>query len=152
MSDRTIGWLFVGAQAALLVTLIALPSGDSFTVPDWLRTTADVAFVAGCAIAVAAAISLGRALTATPVPTDHATLRTGGLYRFARHPIYTGVIVIVVAVAVRSGSFIVVAVGAATLVFFGVKARWEERRLAARYPGYVDYAARTPRFVPHPFR
>ena len=31
---------------------------------------------------------------------------------------------------------------------FKAKARWEERRLSARYPAYDAYAAHTPRFVP----
>jgi protein-S-isoprenylcysteine O-methyltransferase Ste14 len=31
------------------------------------------------------------------------------------------------------------------------KARWEEELLRRRYPGYDDYAARTPRFLPRPF-
>ena len=32
--------------------------------------------------------------------------------------------------------------------WFMAKARWEEGRLRSRYPGYDDYAADTPRFVP----
>jgi protein-S-isoprenylcysteine O-methyltransferase Ste14 len=33
-------------------------------------------------------------------------------------------------------------------VLLTAKARWEERRLAQRFEGYAEYAARTPRFVP----
>jgi len=152
MSDRVVGWTFVGVQAVLLVTLILLPGGDDFSVPGWLRALANIVFAAGCVIAVVAGVSLGRSLTATPVPSASGELRSDGLYRWSRHPIYAGVILIVVAIAVRSGSFAVVAVAVVTIGFFGVKARWEERRLAARYPAYPAYAARTARFMPHPFR
>lgn len=41
---------------------------------------------------------------------------------------------------------VVLVVGLAVL--FMAKARWEEARLRERYPGYADYARRTPRFVP----
>ena len=32
--------------------------------------------------------------------------------------------------------------------FFAYKARWEEHRLTARYPGYAEYATRVGRFLP----
>jgi protein-S-isoprenylcysteine O-methyltransferase Ste14 len=148
MSERATGWTFVGAQAVLIATLILLPGRRDFSLPDGVRTAADVLFWLGIALAVGAGLSLGRALTATPVPTAAGALRTDGLYRLVRHPIYSGVILIVIAMAVRSQSFVSLAVAAVTLVFFTVKARWEEGRLIDRYPEYPEYAARTPRFVP----
>ncbi len=148
MSERTIGWAFVAAQAALIVALVLVPSANHYPTPAWLRTLCAVAFGLGVAIAVAAGVVLGRALTATPVPTAGATLRTTGPYRFVRHPIYTGVVLIVVAIAVRSGNVVGLALGAATIGFFHVKASWEERRLSERFAGYAEYASTTPRFLP----
>lgn len=148
MSDRTIGWAFVAVQAVLLVALVFLPGGSDFELPGAVRVIADVAFWAGVAICVLAAVSLGRALTATPVPNASGELRTGGLYRFARHPIYSGVILLVVALAGRSGAWWKVALGVATVAFFVVKTRWEEARLTERFDDYEDYAATTGRFFP----
>jgi protein-S-isoprenylcysteine O-methyltransferase Ste14 len=91
-------------------------------------------------------------LTATPVPTERATLRTSGPYRWVRHPIYTGVLLIVAAMAVRSGSVFGLTLGALTIAFFHVKASWEEQRLTKRFDAYADYAAVTPRFIPSPRR
>ena len=87
-------------------------------------------------------------LTATPVPLDRAELHTNGPYRWARHPIYSGVILAVIALSVRSGSALAVVIGAATLAFFIVKSPWDEQRLAERFPGDAAYAARTGRFLP----
>ena len=151
MTDRAIGWTFVGVQVVLLVGLVLLPGGDDYDVPGWLRVLADALLVVGIAVGVVAAVALGRSLTATPVPNDGGSLRTDGLYGHVRHPIYTGVILIVVAIALRSGSLAVVALAAVTIGFFVVKTRWEEQRLAERYPGYEAYAATTPRFFPSPF-
>lgn len=148
MSERHVGWAFVAVQAVLLAALVLLPGGDDFEVPGWMRTLADVVFWAGILLGVVAAISLGRSLTATPVPTESATLRTGGVYRFARHPIYSGVILIVIAIALRSSSVWKVMLGAATIVFFVVKSDWEERRLSVRFPEYDAYASTTGRFFP----
>jgi len=148
MSNRQAGWLFVAAQFALLATLIVLPTGAGWRRPTWL-TMAGIALVIGGLVVVAVAAShLGESLTATPEPKGEASLRTGGLYRFARHPIYSGVLLIVVGLVVRSGSFVTLAVGVATVVFFDRKAAWEERRLTATYPGYAEYARITPRFLP----
>jgi protein-S-isoprenylcysteine O-methyltransferase Ste14 len=148
VTDRAVGWAFVGAQAALLVTLAILPSADHYPVPDGLRVAMDVMFWCGVAVAVVAGGFLGRALTATPVPNAHATLRTTGPYRFVRHPIYTGVVIIVVAMATRSGNAVSVLVAGVTIGFFHWKASWEERRLRDRFEGYARYAASTPRFLP----
>ena len=152
MSPRAIGWAFVGVQVGLLVTLVILPARTDFPLPQHVRTLADIVFWLGVSFAVVAGLTLGRSLTATPVPTTAGTLRTSGVYALARHPIYTGVILIVAAMAVRSRSFISVAVAVATLGFFHLKAVWEEHQLTAVYPGYPAYAARTPRFIPSPRR
>jgi protein-S-isoprenylcysteine O-methyltransferase Ste14 len=109
-----------------------------------------VLIVGGLAGIGVASLRLGSALTATPVPTERGSLTTGGLYRYVRHPIYTAVLGIVIGLVIRSGSVPSLAVGLATVGFFNVKARWEERRLAVAYPDYAAYAARTPRFIPHP--
>ena len=94
MSERTTGWTFVGVQALLLVGLLVIPWPTHVTNPGWLDVAASVCFWAGVALAIAAGFVLGRSLTATPVPLEHATLRTSGPYRWVRHPIYTGVVLI----------------------------------------------------------
>jgi protein-S-isoprenylcysteine O-methyltransferase Ste14 len=86
------------------------------------------------------------------VPSASGHLTTDGLYRNVRHPIYSGVLLVTVGLVLRSGSVAGVAVGVALVVFFVVKARWEETRLNRRYPEYAAYAARTTRFVPAPWR
>lgn len=140
--------MFVAGQIVLLVLLVVLPGRADWPTPSWLRTIAQVVFVAGVVVLIVAALGLGRALTPTPVPTERGELQTSGLYRYVRHPIYSGVLLIVAGITLRSGSWFTLAVAVVTLVFFDRKARWEEARLAERYPGYADYAARTPRFVP----
>ncbi len=148
MSSRTTGWLFVAVQALLLTGLILLPGGDAWPRPAWLRTLASAAVIAGLALIAIAALGLGTGLTPTPVPRDGANLVTGGLFRFVRHPIYTGVLLCVAGVTLGSGSVVVAGVAGATAVFFLIKSRWEERRLAERYPDYAAYAETTGRFLP----
>ena len=152
MSRATIGWLWVGGQAVLLGALVLLPGSDDWPTPNWLQGIAAVLFFGGLALIAVAALGLGTALTPTPVPNKGAKLTTGGFYRYVRHPIYTGVLAVVVGMTLRSGSWIHLLVAIITVGFFDRKAAWEERQLAERYPNYADYAAATPKFVPQPWR
>lgn len=146
------GWLFVAAQVALFVALILLPRSDHWPVPGWLDVVGYLLMAAGTVVVLAAGLRLGPSLTPTPVPTDNGRLTTTGLYRFSRHPIYSGVLLIVAGIVIRSGSILNAAVGALAVVFFTVKARWEEDRLRERYPDYDAYAAATGRFLPRLLR
>jgi len=152
MDRRTIGWLLVAAQAALILVLVLLPSGDAWPTPTWLEVTGLVIGGLGAVWALVAALRLGERLTPTPVPRDGGQLRTDGPYAHVRHPIYTGVLLIVVGITLRSGSALVLVLGVATVGFFHAKARFEEGLLAERFPEYRSYAARTPRFLPAPWR
>ncbi|PJF27574.1 MAG: hypothetical protein CUN53_03500 [Phototrophicales bacterium] len=83
-----------------------------------------------------------------PTPNDRAKLVTSGLYRFARHPIYTGVLCAAVGAALAHGNLIAVAIAIIFSPFFTVKSMYEETLLRAAYPDYDDYARRTGRFFP----
>jgi protein-S-isoprenylcysteine O-methyltransferase Ste14 len=146
--DTALAWLFVAVQFALIVVIIVLPPGDAWPVPGWLATLGLVLEAIGVAVLVAGIVNLGRSLTPLPTPIDHAVLRVDGLYRWVRHPIYSGIMALVVGVSLRSANIAVVAASLCLIGWFMLKARWEEQHLARRYPDYAAYADRTPRFVP----
>lgn len=150
MDDRQIGWGFVGLQVVLLLAVIFGPAGDDWGQPSWFRVITLIVRVLGFAVLVAGALGLGSSLTPTPVPIEAGSLKTGGLYGLMRHPIYTGVMLIVIGSVMGSSSFVRLVLGVATVVFFNVKARWEERKLIEHYPEYPAYAAVVPRFIPNP--
>ncbi len=149
-SARTqfVGWAFVAVQAALLVGLVVMPGAHHWRSVRALDVVGQALVLVGLLFVAFAALGLGRSLTPTPVPKDTAELQTTGLYAYVRHPIYSGVLVIVVGLVVGSENIWKLALGLFTIVFFNVKARWEESRLAERYPTYSEYCANTPRFVP----
>lgn len=146
--ETAIAWVFVAVQFGLLALILVLPSDDAWSSPAWLTTAAKLLQWIGLAVLAWGAIGLGRSLTALPTPVPHGVLRTGGPYRLARHPIYTGVMALAVGTAILSGSAAVLACALALVGWFMLKARWEEQQLARRYEDYRSYAARTPRFVP----
>ena len=155
MTDRAIGWVLVVVQFALLAAFgaLALLDGRSdWARPWWVAVPAIAVTAIGAVLATAAARALGTALTPTPEPRAGAALRDDGPYRWSRHPIYGGVLLVVAGVRAWAASWPALALGAAIVAFFVAKSGWEERRLRAAYPGYAAYAARTPRFLPRPRR
>jgi len=66
-----------------------------------------------------------------------------GPYRFMRHPMYTGMLVLYPASAVVLGSVWVLAMGGLMGVLLLVRTGLEDRTLKAELPGYRDYAAAT---------
>jgi len=140
--------LLVAGQFALIGILVVLPARHDWPVPAALTVACTVATIIGLAVMVIGATALGRGLTATPLPNAYAQRRTGGLYRFARHPIYSGLLLTMASLTVASGSGFRLLTLGVLVPLLTVKARWEETRLTQRFEGYANYAARTPRFVP----
>lgn len=146
------GWLLVGVQAILIVALVLTPPGSSWPTPTWVVRSSWAISSLGAAWAIWAAFGLGDRLTPTPVPRDGGQLRTDGPYAHVRHPIYSGVLLIVVGIAIRTGSVSGLVLAGVTIGFFHGKVVFEERLLIERFPDYPAYAAVTPRFVPRPWR
>lgn len=146
MERRTIGWVLVAVQFALLVGLVLLPRRE----PSLLSLATGVPLIAaGIVLGLVAGRGLGRALTPTPVPIEGAGLRTDGLYAHVRHPIYSAVQLAVVGFVIAMGSWWTLAWALLILVFFAVKYRWEDRLLRAEYgDAWVVWAGRTGALVP----
>ena len=150
--DRVVAWMLLAVQLGLLAAIFLLPPGDAWTTPSWLKTGSRVLEILGLVVLGIGLLNLGRSATPLPTPVRGGELRSAGLYHYVRHPIYSGVMALAVGSAITSGN-VTIAVAALALVgWLAIKARWEERRLSARYPDYATYAARTPRFIPSPRR
>lgn len=134
------------AGTVMLLVVGALPQGDPvYTPPSWFGGLSTVMTVAAFSLAVYGLLYLRRSLSIIP---EARRLVTGGPYRLVRHPLYAAEITAAVA-------FVLVSPGAlAVIVLFPfiatqlLRSRYEERLLAATYPEYSRYAARTRRLVP----
>lgn len=68
---------------------------------------------------------------------------TTGPYRFVRHPMYTGFIVMTFGIALVLGSYLALAPALVTSVVLVVRTHFEDRALQDELEGYREYAART---------
>lgn len=148
MTNRARGNVCIAIQFALLVAIFVIPRGAAWPLPAPLAVLSFVAIAVGAVAAVVALISLGKSLSANPVPVELGELKTAGVYRVVRHPVYTGIMIGVLGYTALSRSWGVVAAVVALGALFALKARFEEKLLLAKYPDYLAYAAHVGRFVP----
>jgi protein-S-isoprenylcysteine O-methyltransferase Ste14 len=128
--QRGIGWSLVALQFALLILLVVVPRRD----PSWPTSVVGALLIlAGVILGFLSFRALGSALTPTPVPIEHAGLRTDGVYARVRHPMYSSVLLMVAGYVVAIGSPWSVGVAVALLIFFWLKSRWEDQLLADAY-------------------
>lgn len=147
---RLIGWVLVGVQALLLILLVLLPKRRSlFAPPDFLDVLGIILMVGGLALVIVSLVSLGAALTPTPVPQESAALRTKGVYSLVRHPVYSGILVAALGFTLAVGSIWQVIMWVALALFFSAKAFWEDRLLAEKHGvAWFDYADHVSSFIP----
>lgn len=138
----------VALQFVLLATLVVLPHGSLWPVTGLLLVSAGVLGLTGAILAVLGVVGLGPALTASPIPREHAPLTTSGVYALMRNPIYTGLMTGSLGLVLFGSSIWHVVVWLALVVLLIVKSRWEERMLIAEHPDYHEYGTRVGRFMP----
>jgi protein-S-isoprenylcysteine O-methyltransferase Ste14 len=117
--------------------------------PMPLRLAGGLLFATGLAVAITARFQLGRQwsdIECSSVGADPKVIEYG-VYRFIRHPIYTGDLLLIAGLELALNSWLVLGViPLALAVFF--KAKSEEQQLAHRLSGYHEYQSRTKRFLP----
>jgi protein-S-isoprenylcysteine O-methyltransferase Ste14 len=149
LGPRGEGWTFtqVALMVALTVAGVAGPAwpGDA----SWLRRGVGLLIaIGGQVLFIPGLAALGHSLTPFPKPLDHARLQVGGAYRFVRHPIYGGLILLGLGWCLLSSPLALVPTVALVLVL-ETKSRLEESMLEERFPEYDAYRRRVRwRFVP----
>lgn len=104
--------------------------------------------VAGLLVALWARLTLGRNWSSdVTFKQDHQLTRTGP-YRFARHPIYTGILLLWLGVVVAVGQWRDILGLAITCVGFWIKLKQEESVMLRHFPEYADYRKQVKAIVP----
>jgi protein-S-isoprenylcysteine O-methyltransferase Ste14 len=144
--------LFVAA-----VVIVRLTWHDLRHVTDhawWIELPGLVLLVASTAFTVWARVALGRMWSASPnvLQRDHE-LRTDGPYAITRHPIYTGLLGMLLGTVLLNGLGVSLAFLLFGAVFLAVRIPVEERLMSETFPDeYARYRRRVPRLVPRPHR
>jgi protein-S-isoprenylcysteine O-methyltransferase Ste14 len=132
----------------LLLVMWLAPRGWASPL-DWIgRIAGLLLFLAAAWLLLAGIRHLGSNLTPNPKPIDDGRLVQTGAYAVVRHPIYAGIIIGMLAVALFNNSVIGIIGALIVFVFFDQKSRREEAWLAEAYAGYAEYKRRTRKLIP----
>ena len=148
-------WRLGSIVAAVLIYRFAFHHLHRLTDHSWwIEIPGLVLLVGSTGFTIWARIRLGRMWSATPnmLRTNHQ-LRTDGPYAITRHPIYTGLLGMLVGTVLLNGlgaSLGFLVIGAAVLA---TRIPVEERLMSKTFPDdYARYRERVPRLIPRPHR
>lgn len=120
--------------------------------PISIRVIGTIIFSIGLAIAIFARIQLGENWSniETGQVLDRQIVVDNGVYKYIRHPIYTGDLLLLFGLELALNSWLIlgVLVLAPVVVFKAIK---EERMLISGLPGYGKYCQSSKRFIPFVF-
>jgi len=146
MGRRGEGWFLL--QLALFAVILMAPQATCYACPRWLKGLGAVSLVAGGVLGTWGMLALGRNLTPFPKPVEGGRLVTHGPYRFVRHPIYAGLILGTMGLALFRANFVGLGLAATLFVFLDLKSRREERWLRETYDGYAAYQGQVRKLIP----
>jgi len=138
------------AVACAGLAIVSRGHFDGLTVGAlWTRVLGLVVLVASTVFTLWARFSLGTMWSMAPMVKGDHQLRTHGPYAVACHPIYTGVLGMLLGATLLSGIgqwIVLLPVG---LILFEVKIRMEEHLMLAAFPeDYPRYRRHVPQLVP----
>jgi protein-S-isoprenylcysteine O-methyltransferase Ste14 len=140
--------LAVATIAALLTVGPAILAPFTMEAP-WARLIGAGVLIVSTLFAIWARLALGRSWSVDPRASTDRGLRTDGPYAITRHPIYTGLLGMLLGTALLGGSGRWIVLVAAGLVVAVLKIRSEERLLDATFPdAYAAYRERVPGLLP----
>ena len=117
--------------------------------PFILRLAGSIIYTVGLMIAIRGRTELGTNwsnIETAQVLREQAVV-SNGPYRFIRHPIYVGDLLLLLGLELALNSLLVLGVVLLIPIVLR-KAMQEEKKLACGLPGYQDYCAQTKRFIP----
>jgi protein-S-isoprenylcysteine O-methyltransferase Ste14 len=135
--------LFVILAAPLVPRYVNLGAADFMlnrVDPSWIRWVGAGISIVGALLMAWGARSLGSALTPGTEPVTGAHLVTTGAFAHFRHPIYSGLVILVAGYTlVWSNWTLALVLSLLTRGYLQAKSRVEERRLLQKFPDYHAY-------------
>lgn len=138
--DKVIGLIYM----VLLVGLYASAGLDArygwSAVPLWVKIVGGVVFALSLVITfwVMTANTFLSTFVRIQEERGHSTV-TGGPYRFVRHPMYAGILMMSLGMPLLLGSWWALVPGLLNIGLFFIRTTLEDKTLQAELPGYVEY-------------
>lgn len=142
-------WVVILLSVTAAEWIADVAPANKFGGGHWLRIAAILVLLAGLAIRWTAILSLGKAFSANVAIRESQTLYRGGLYRLVRHPSYSGLLLIFLAIAMHERNWLAAAVMLAPVAALLYRIHVEEAALHDAFGAqYAAYSKSTRRLIP----
>ncbi|OBB93175.1 isoprenylcysteine carboxylmethyltransferase family protein [Mycobacterium sp. 852002-30065_SCH5024008] len=131
---------FLVLFAAMVLSALDHRFGWS-SVPAWLSVLGDVLVLAGLGMAMLVIVQNGYAAATITVESGQ-TLVSNGLYRFVRHPMYVGNVVMMIGMPLALGSYWALLLVIPGCILLVLRILDEETLLTQELTGYHEYRQR----------
>ena len=139
---------YVGIQFLVFLAYLYDVPFLHFTLPSIVKDVFLVVSLTGIVIAVLSMMQLNIHLSPFPSPKKGSKLVQNGLYKYVRHPIYSGILIALFGYGLYTSSSYRLIISVTLLVLFYHKSRYEETRLQFTFSDYKSYQKTTGRFFP----
>lgn len=131
----------------ILLTIFYIPFYTSvFHVHLIIKYLGAFVSILGFLIILIAILQLSKNLTPFPTPKENGVLINTGLYKYVRHPIYSGIFLAALGITFYKGSYWQLVISFILLILFYYKSKYEESLLIEKYQEYENYIKVTRRF------
>lgn len=142
-TGKTSGYL---TWIIFLLSVLGFPAIESYS-PSLLKYTAYVLTLGGLALSIVSLINLGRS-TRLGLPQEDTVLKTGGLYRLSRNPMYLGFDLLTLASMIYMMNIGIISLGLYSLVVYHFIILGEEKYLEQRFgKDYMIYRQKVRRYL-----
>jgi protein-S-isoprenylcysteine O-methyltransferase Ste14 len=138
--------IYVSIQFILLIIFFVPIIPTPFQLSSFVKYFGAIISVLGFAIIIVAILQLNKNLTPFPTPKESGELINTGLYKFVRHPIYSGIFLGSFGIALYTGSYWQLGIAVTLLILFYFKSNYEESLLIQKYTDYKEYMKKTRKF------
>jgi protein-S-isoprenylcysteine O-methyltransferase Ste14 len=143
-------WLSIAASITAATWIGEARPRDFWAHEAWVRPVCLGILLAGFVLRLAAILSLGKAFSVNVAIREKQTVKRDGLYRWMRHPSYTGMLLMFFAIGLAERNWISLAimlvVPTAALLY---RIHVEETALRDAFGAeYVEYSQQTRRLIP----
>jgi protein-S-isoprenylcysteine O-methyltransferase Ste14 len=149
MSNSTKDRIFVSLQIILFFVFALNVNLGRFEIARVIELICFIFVFIGILLIISALFQLRKSIFPFPTPSKNASLITSGIFKYIRHPIYCGIVLLFLSIGVYYGSVYKILI---SFFIFGVlylKSIHEEKLLLERFPEYLSYKNRTGRFFPN---
>ncbi|MBZ9731559.1 isoprenylcysteine carboxylmethyltransferase family protein [Salegentibacter sp. JZCK2] len=141
-------YFFVGMQLLLFIAWVINIEALEFNRLEFFQPVFLVLSGVGFLIVLISILQLNTNLSPFPKPKENACLITSGLFKYIRHPIYSGILIFLFFLSLYFASGYKIGITVLLLILFWFKSEYEEEQLCLKYAKYRDYRQGTGRFFP----